>query len=313
MSSVIPETKDRPSTGSAPSDPRRGRRRRRAALTPVLFIAPGILLVILVMFYPMLQGVWMSLTDTNDFTGETRFVGFEQYATLFASEDFQRALGQSFVLVGATVLFGIVIATGVALVLNHVPWGGRMWRTIVLIPWLISGVAVATIWRALFSPRGGGVPDMIIDWLGLEPITWLASPFWATVVIIMISVWSASPFATLIIYSGLKTIDPDLYEAAELDGAGPFARFVNITVPSIAPQFSLALIWMSFGAFNSFDIVLLATGGGPGRSTEVLAVLLYRLGFQNLDFHASATVMVVLLAINFALSILYIKLLPKRD
>jgi ABC-type sugar transport system permease subunit len=278
-----------------------------------MFIAPALLLILLVMAYPLLQGIWMSLTATNDYTGVTRFVGFEQYTTLFASEDFQRALRQSFVLVGATVVFGIIVATGVALVLHHVPWGGRLWRTIVLIPWLISGVAVATIWRALFSPRGGGVPDMIIDALGLDPITWLASPFWATVVIVMITIWSASPFATLIIYSGLKTIDPDLYEAAELDGAGPVARFVHVTIPSIAPQFSLALIWMSFGAFNSFDIVLLATGGGPGRSTEVLAVLLYRLGFQNLDFHASAAVMVVLLAINFLMSILYMKLLPKRD
>ena len=294
-------------------EPARQLRRARGTITPMTFIAPGVILVILVMLYPVAQGLWMSVTDTNPFTGVTTFVGLDQYRSLFASEEFQRALRQSLIFVAATVIVGIVIAASVALVLHHVPWGGRLWRTIVLVPWLISGVAVATIWRALFSPRGGGIPDMVLSSLGLEPITWLASPFWASVVIILISIWSFSPFATLIIYSGLKTIDPDLYEAAALDGAGPFTRFTNVTVPSIAPQLSLAMIWMSFGAFNNFDIVLLATGGGPGRSTEVLAVLLYRLGFQELDFHASATVMVVLLAINLTFSIIYIKLLPKRD
>lgn len=295
------------------SDRPKLKRRSKLNLTPYIFLGPGIGMVILVMVYPVFQGVWRSFNSTNPFTGVTKFVGLEQYTTLFASADFQNALRQSAILVAATVISGIVVATLFALVLHHAPWGGQIWRTIVLIPWLISGVAVATVWRAMFSPRGGGVPEMVLSKLGLDPIIWLADPNWARFVIILVSVWSISPFATLIIYTGLKTIDEDLYEAAGLDGAGPFQRFRHITIPSIAPQFSLAMIYMSFAAFNSFDMILLTTGGGPGRSTENLAILLYRLGFRELDFHASATVMVVLLAINFLLSVLYLKILPKRD
>lgn len=285
--------------------------RRRQDLTPAFFIGPGITLIILVMVYPVFYGIWMSLNRTDVFTGQTSFAALDQYVTLLQNPDFFNALRQTVILVAGTVIGGIIVAVSFALVLNRLPWG-TAWRTIVLIPWLISGIAVASIWRALFSPTGG-FADTVLLALGLSPITWFASEFWSMVVIILVSIWAISPFATLIVYSGLKTVNPDLYEAASLDGAGPIMRFVHITVPSISPQLSLSLIFLTFAAFNSFDIVLMATGGGPGRSTEVLALLLYRLGFDQLEFHAAAAVMVVLLVMNLALSALYLKILPKYE
>jgi ABC-type sugar transport system permease subunit len=199
-----------------------------------------------------------------------------------------------------------------ALILERAPLGGRVVRTMVLVPWLISGIAVATIWRAIFSPTGG-FADSVMLFLGLDPITWFGSGFWAMSVIILVSVWSISPFSTLILYAGLKTVNEEMYEAAAIDGASFLAMFRYITLPSIAPQFALALVFLSFAAFNSFDIILLATGGGPGRSTEVLALLLYRLGFEQLDFHAAAAVMVVLLVINLVLSAIYLRILPRDE
>ena len=284
----------------------------RSRIEPVAFIAPGILLVFAVMLYPTIHGVWMSLFDTNIFTGQTWFVGINQYVTLFQDANFQNALRQSLVLVFGTVSVGIVVSVTTALVMHHVPKGGRIWRTVVLIPWLISGIAIASIWRAIFAPTGGYATSLAMR-LGLGRITWFANPALTMAIIILVSVWAFSPFATLIIYSGLKTVSQELYESASLDGANGAQCFRYITIPSIAPQFSLGMIFLSFGAFNSFDIILLMTGGGPGRSTQVLAILLYRLGFDRLDSHAAAAVMVVLLVINLVLSIFYIKILPSRD
>lgn len=290
-----------------------GRRRRAAAAwTPYAFLGPGVALVTAIMIYPVFYGVWLSLHDTNIITGVTSFVGFQQYSDLFAQAQFRNALRQSFVLVGGTVFFGILISLSFALVLERAPLGGRIVRTMILVPWLISGVAVATIWRAIFSPTGG-FADTVMLFLGLEPITWFSSGFWSMAVIILVSVWSISPFSTLIIYAGLKTVSLDMYEAASIDGAGSWATFRHITLPSIAQQLALALVFLSFAAFNSFDIILLATGGGPGRSTEVLALLLYRLGFDQLDFHAAAAVMVVLLVLNLVMSAIYLRLLPRDE
>jgi ABC-type sugar transport system permease subunit len=294
------------------TEPFQPRRRSRGAWTPYAFLAPGVAVVVVIMIYPVFYGVWLSLNETDIFTGTTSFVGLSQYVDLFGQEQFQNALRQSMVLVAGTVVFGIIVSMSFALILERAPLGGRVVRTMVLVPWLISGIAVATIWRAIFSPTGG-FADSVMLFLGLEPITWFSSGFWSMSVIILVSIWSISPFSTLILYAGLKTVNEEMYEAASIDGAGFVSTFRFITLPSIAPQFALALVFLSFAAFNSFDIILLATGGGPGRSTEVLALLLYRLGFEQLDFHAAAAVMVVLLLINLVLSVIYLRLLPRDE
>jgi multiple sugar transport system permease protein len=280
--------------------------------TPYAFLGPGVALVTAIMIYPVFYGVWLSLNETNPFTGITTFVGLQQYVDLFAQAQFQNALRQSLILVAGTVIIGILVSMSFAVILDKAPRGSGVIRALILVPWLISGIAVATIWRAIFSPTGG-FADTVLLFFGIDPITWFSSGFWSMSVIILVSIWSISPFSTLIIYAGLKTVNVEMYEAASIDGAGFFATFRFITLPSIAPQLALALVFLSFAAFNSFDIILLATGGGPGRSTEVLALLLYRIGFEQLDFHAGAAIMVVLLVINLALSGIYLRLLPRED
>lgn len=286
---------------------------RKKNIVPIVFIGPAIILVTIVMLYPTLHGIWMSLFVSDLFTGATQFVWFGQYVRLFQNPDFFNSLQQSMILTISTVVVAMVFSTGTALILHHMAKstkGSRFYRMVVLVPWLISGVAVATIWRALFSPQGGLAETIMVS-LGLTRIVWFASSFWAMTIVILVSVWSISPFPTLMIYAGLKMVNPELYEAASLDGANAAQTFRFVTVPSISSQLSLAMIFLSIGAINSFDTILLITGGGPGRSTEVLAILLYRIGFQQLDSHAAATLMVVLLVINLLLSFVYIKVLSR--
>jgi multiple sugar transport system permease protein len=272
--------------------------------TPYFFIIPAVVMVFLVLAYPVGYGVYLSTLDTDVF-GITEFVGFQQYIDMYQDPIFLNALWRTGILVVGTIIIGTVFSLIFALVLDKVRWGGSAWRAIVLVPYLISGVAAAVMWRFLFSPTGGMI-DPLFVMLGIEPMSWLGHPVRAMLVLILANVWFISPFATLIIYAGLKTVDQDMYEAADVDGANANKKFLHITMPSIAPQFGLALVWLSFASFNMFDIILPLTGGGPARATDVLALILYQLGFQQLDFNGAAVIMVTLLLFNVLFSSAYL-------
>ncbi|MCH8572220.1 sugar ABC transporter permease [Nesterenkonia sp. AY15] len=284
---------------------------RRKKLTPFLFIGPAIGLIVAVLAYPVMYGIQLSLFETN-VIGETTFIGLGQYFKLFADPAFQGALVRSLVLVASSVIIGMVFSMTFAQILHKITFGGKVFRTIVLIPFLVSGIAAAVMWRFLFAPTGG-VVGLVFDFFGADAISWLGDPTRAMIVLILANVWFISPFSTLIIYAGLKTVDPNLYDAAAIDGAGGWDTYRFITVAALGPQLMLSLMWLSFASFNMFDLIIPMTGGGPGRSTEVLALLLYQLGFEQLDFNAAAAVMVVLLGLNIGLSAAYLKLVPRDE
>lgn len=281
------------------------------ALTPYAMVAPAILMITAILLYPILYGVWLSLQYADPFTGESLFVGAENYVDVFTDDDFLNSLVNSLVLVAGTMGLGIVFATAFALVLVNIPLG-RMWRTIILAPYLISGVAGAAMWRYLFAPNTTPF-DGFLAWFGIDAPLWLGDEVWTMVVVILANTWFVAPFATLIIYSGLNTVDTALYEASEMDGAGSVQQFVYITIPSILPHFALALVFISFASFNTFELILVMTGGGPARATEVLALSFYQTAFRELNFNDGAVFMVVLLAINLALSAVYLSILPKNE
>lgn len=273
--------------------------------TPYFFIFGAVVLVTAVLAYPVFYGIYLSFQQTDIF-GDVSPAGIQQYTLLFGDPVFIAALRRSLVLVAGTMVLGISFAMTFALVLDKAQWGGRIWRTIVLIPYLISGVAAAVIWRFLFSSTGGLVDPLFVTF-GFEPISWLGNVNRAMIVLILANVWYISPFSTLILYAGIKNVDRDLYEAADVDGASAVNKFRFITFPSIAPQFALAVVWLSFASFNMFDIILPLTGGGPQRGTEVLAFLLYQVGFRQLDFNAAAAIMVVLLIFNVIISAFFLR------
>lgn len=136
----------------------------------------------------------------------------------------------------------------------------------------------------------------------------MGHPFRAMVVLTLTNTWYISPFSTLILFSGLQTIDPALYDAATVDGASSAQTLFRITIPSIKPMIGVALIWLSFASFNMFDVVLPITAGGPGRSTEVLALVMYRFAFNDLNYPIATAIMMTLLVINVALSVFYLKI-----
>lgn len=275
-------------------------------LTPYVLLFPAIGIVAGVLGYAVVRGIMMSFYQIEVWEPGQPFVGLQNYRDLFGSSGFQNSLVISLIFVGATIVIGLLMSLVHALALNQIRFARAFFRSIALIPYLVSGVATAVMWRFLFT-GDNAIATQISGALGLSTVSWLADPEKALMVITMANVWFIAPFATLILLAGLQTIDPELYAAADIDGASGPQKFVHITIPSIVPMLSLALMWLSFASFNMFDIILPLTGGGPGRSTEVLAVYMYQLAFRDLNYSTGAAVMIVILLINIALSAIFLR------
>jgi len=276
-------------------------------LIPYLLILPAILFVGGILGYAVFSGIFTSLFRVSALYIEEPFVGLQNYIDLFTDPVFQNALIRSLIFVLGSVVLGILISMTFALSLYKITKLRNVFKGLTLIPYLVSGIAAAIMWRFMFIGDGGFV-NLFIESLGFDTFTWLAHPARAMFVVILANVWFISPFAILILLAGLQSLDPNLIEAARVDGANKITIFFKIILPLIAPMVGISLIWLSFATFNMFDIILPLTGGGPGRATEVLAVFMYDLAFEQLNYSLASAVMVVLMSLNMLVSIIYLKL-----
>lgn len=259
-------------------------RERRGAVLPLL--APAHLLVLLVIGLPALWLLWLGFTESS-FGRAPRFVGLGNYAHILGDGYFWRALGNTAILVLVVVHVELLLALGMALLFAH---GLPMRRTllaVVLAPYAVSEVAAVVMWRYLFDPEAGPVQFLLESW-GLPPLDWAVSPVQGLVLVALLSVWLHLPFSFMILYSARLALPGDLYEAARIDGATAWAAFWRVTLPLLVPAILVAVLFRLIFAVRLFSEVWLLTGGGPARSTEVVAVYLYLEAFRYDAFGAAA-------------------------
>ena len=271
---------------------------------PYLLIVPGLALVLGILGYGVVAGIILSFHKVDMFMNRT-FVGFENYVTIFNDARFQASLLRTLLFVVASISLGLLLSLTFALTLRAVTFGKRFFRSLSLVPYFVSGIAAAVMWRFLFSTNVGFV-NLVLASLGLPEQSWLGDPVLAFVVAVMANCWFMVPFSTLIILGGLLGIDKDIFDAAKIDGASPTATFFRISLPMIKPMLGVALIWLSYASFSTFDIILALTAGGPFHATEVVSLYMYQIAFQQLDFGEGAVLMVVLLTFNVVLSLVYL-------
>lgn len=284
---------------------------RLKPFVPYLLVLPGLLFVMGVLGYAVVGGIILSLNETDMFMNKT-FVGLKNYIDVFADPRFQAAMLRTLSFVVISIVLGIFMSMSFALVLYKVVRGRRFFRGLSLVPYFVSGIATAVMFRFIFTTSGGFV-NTVLAQLGLPAQSWLGDPTLAFVVAIMANCWFMVPFASLILLGGLQTIDKDLYDAAAIDGANPIQIFFRITLPLIKPMLGVSLIWVSYISFSTFDIVLALTSGGPLKATELVSIYMYELAFQQLNFGQGAVLMVVLLVFNTVLSLIYIKIFVMGD
>ncbi len=271
---------------------------------PYLLIVPGLALVLGILGYGVVAGIILSFHKVDMFMNRT-FVGFENYVTIFSDARFQASLLRTLLFVVASISLGLLLSLIFALALRAVTFGKRFFRSLSLVPYFVSGIAAAVMWRFLFSTNVGFV-NLVLASLGLPEQSWLGDPVLAFVVAVMANCWFMVPFSTLMLLGGLLGIDKDIFDAAKIDGASPIATFFRISLPMIKPMLGVALIWLSYASFSTFDIILALTAGGPFHATEVVSLYMYQIAFQQLDFGEGAVLMVVLLTFNVVLSLVYL-------
>ena len=281
-----------------------------------LFLAPALFLIGIFFFLPVAAAMLLSLTDF-DLYGiadplNTRFVGFRNYSRLLQTPDFWLALRNTFYFAFVGGPLTISVALGAALLLSSklVRFKG-LFRTIYFTPFVTTLVAVAIVWRYLYHTRYGFF-NYGLSKLGIEPIDWLGDPNWAMPAIILMAVWKSFGYNMLIFIAGLQAIPEELYDAAAIDGAGPFRRFFNVTLPMLAPTLVFVTVITMIGYFQLFAEPYVMTQGGPLRSTTSVVLLMYEEGFRWWRMGYAAAIAFVLFIVILLATLLQFRLQRER-
>ena len=293
------------------TEPRRGIEHQEAQLAWTL-VLPAVLTILLVALFPLAWTLWESvhLHDLRMPWLGRPFIGLQNYQEAFRDPRFWSALGHTGFFAVTSVGLELLIGLGLALALNRAfRWRGVV-RAAVLIPWAIPTVVSALLWRFMFEGQSGIVNTMLVS-LGIlrEPVVWFIQPAAAWVPVVLADVWKTTPFVALLLLAGLQNIDASLYEAARIDGASAWRQFRYVTLPLLKPAILVALIFRTLDAFRVFDLVYALTGGGPGTSTEPIALYTFNALLQNLQFGYGSALSVIVFVVTFSLALLYIKFL----
>ena len=278
--------------------------------------APALAALAVFFFVPVLAAFALSLTDFDVYAladaANLRFVGLRNYARLLSDPLFWTALGNTayFAFVGGPL--SIAVSLGAALLLEHRLLRGRaFFRSAYFLPVVTTLVAVAVVWRYVYHPRIG-LLNRALAALGLAPHDWLGDPALAMPALIALAIWKNFGFNMLIFVAGLQAIPERLYEAARLDGAGPWREFRHVTLPNLLPTLSFVALMTAIGHFQLFAEPYVMTQGGPGDATRSLVLLLYEQGFRWWNLGHAAALACTLFAIVLALTALGRRLLGAR-
>lgn len=276
------------------------------------FVLPALALIGGFYFLPVAGSLLLSLTDFDIYAiaslDNARFVGFGNYLALFENPVFWTAVRNTFyfALVGGPLTVAVSLAAALLVNARLVRFRG-LFRTIYFVPFVTTLVAVAIVWRYLYHPQYG-LLNYMLGWIGIGPIDWLGNPRWAMPAIILMAVWKNFGYHMLIFIAGLQTIPAELYEAAELDGAGPLQRFRHVTLPQLAPTFLFVGVITMIGYFQLFSEPYVMTAGGPLRATTSLVLLMYEEGFRWWRLGTAAAVAFILFVIILAWTLVQFRL-----
>lgn len=273
-----------------------------------LFIIPTLVFLILINIFPLFYSLILSFADYSAVSGEPpNWIGIQNYRELLHDPHVWQNLYLTLKYVFISVSGQLVVGFGVALLLNREIPGKGLLTTLLLIPMMMSMAIVGLFWKLLYSPSWG-----IINYLlGLEKFVWISNPDMALYAIAITDIWMWSPFVMLLSLAGLSAIPQHLYEAAAIDRASRWFTFRQITLPLVTPLLLIAVIFRTMEAFKTFDLAFIMTGGGPGTSTELIAIKLYNMAFPQWQTGKSCALAYILLVMIIGISNIYIKYLNK--
>ncbi|MCZ1015388.1 sugar ABC transporter permease [Streptomyces albulus] len=287
-------------------------------------VAPVVLVIGVIIGIPLVRGVYLSLTDANEANVERsigmnhipatyHFTGLDNYRAVLTDGVFWDRLGWTVVWTVGCVSLTFLTALALANLLNRRMRGRTFYRLALILPWAIPAFVSVFTWRMLYNEKNG-ILNKLLAGGGLDAVPWLNDPTWAKLSVIAVNVWLGVPFMLVALLGGLQSIPGELYEAAEMDGAGAWQRFRHITVPGLRAVSGTVILLSTIWTFNMFPVIFLLTRGGPGDATEILVTYAYRLSFVDSprNFSASATWGMVILAVLALVAVGYRRALRKQ-
>jgi len=278
-----------------------------------LLVAPAFVILIGVVIYPFFYNVVLSLSNMSLMhIRDWKIVGFEQYKKVFtepSQPDFYAVFLKTIIWTVVNLFFHVTIGVFLAIVLNQKEIRGKtIFRTILVLPWAVPQLIVALTWRGMFNYEYGSINLMLVHWLGLSPVAWLKSPLEAFIAVIITNVWLGFPFMMIIALGALQSIPHDLYEAAEIDGAGWYHKLKNITIPLIRPVMVPAITLGTIWTFNNLNIVwLVSNGGEPSDQTHILVSFVYKAAFNFYRYGYGAAVSMIIFAVLLIFSLVFMR------
>jgi len=271
-----------------------------------LFLAPALVIILLITIYPLVTVFKLSFYEYNYIQGIKYPIGMANYSSLLADRFFLQGLKNTFVFSLTATLAEVLLGLGLALLFNTRFRGRKLLLPLVIFPMMLSTMVVCAIWRSMYH-YDYGILNHLLRMLGLGPVKWLIDPNLALWSVVLVDIWQWTPMAFLVLLAGLQSIPKSLYEAARIDGASGFHLFREITLPLLRNHLLLAVLLRSIDTFKIFDKVYALTGGGPGSATETISFYVYREGFRYFNMGKASAAAVVMFIAVAAVTALYIR------
>jgi arabinogalactan oligomer / maltooligosaccharide transport system permease protein len=334
---IDPQTVAAPPTGPARAPSRPPGRIRRAAAThwyAWAMVVPVVIVLGVLVLYPLVRGIFISFTDLNESNqrdeictkvlgggtecvpnpNAAEFVGLDNYVAILTGEkgEFWLQFVNTLVWTASCVALHYAIGLALAVMLNRKIRGRGIYRVLLIVPWAVPAFVSAFAWKFIFNERNG-LANLALTSLGLEPVAWFSERWTSLFTAIVTNVWLGVPFMMVALLGGLQSISADLYEAAEMDGATPWQRFVNVTLPGLRPVSATVILLGTIWTFNMFPIIFLVTEGQPAGQTEILVTGAFRAAFEGIRQYAFASAYgMLILSMLVVFAVAYRKMLSRQ-
>lgn len=302
---------NQPKINTPKSSPKRLRRWRRYSFA-YLLVVPAMILIGLLIIYPLIDAIYVSLTTSSFIHPTPKFVGLKNYQSIFHSSVFWQVVENSFYWTIFVVITQFLVGLATSLLLNRRFIGRSLLRILVILPWVMPGIIAGMLWKLLYDPYLGIFNSWLIDFGIIHKyISWLSQPSTALPALILAAIWKGAPFSVLMYLAALQSVSKDSIEAAFMDGASPWQRLIHVIIPDIMPTIRTTILLTTVWTFNYFDLIYVTTRGGPGNYTHIFPTYIYNLAFVKVQYGLASAYGVISFLILLVFSILYVRELNK--
>jgi len=261
----------------------------------------------IMVFYPLGYGFWLSLTNMSLRTFKNPgFVGLQNYIRVFQDPEVLATFIRTIIWTFVNVFFHVTIGLFLAILLNRKLPGKSILRVFLIIPWAMPQYIAALTWKGMFNQNFGAI-NLMLGWFGIQNLPWLSDPKLTFYAAIITNIWLGFPFMMMITLGGLQSIPAELYEAADIDGASPWSKFKDITLPLLKPTLTPAIILGTIWTFNMLNIIIILAGGYGNKETQILVTDVYRLAFNFYRYGFAAAYSVLIFLFLLVFSVIYVR------